>query len=111
MVESYAIWRALIFGSELSLSVCNVLFEGDAQMLIHAIKDTEECYVRYGNIVEDIKQLLKGSSSWSISFIHREGNQIAHCLAKKGLSLTSEVIWLEEFHDVISHSVLSDILS
>lgn len=68
-------------------------------------------YYMVWKVVEDIKQLLKGSTAWSVNFIHREGNSVARYLTKNGLLLTSEAIWLEDFLDVIFQYVLNDISS
>lgn len=73
-------------------------------VLIKAINSKEQCWAWYGNLVEDAKQILK-NRLWGIKFVHREGNNAAHVLAKFGLSLYEETIWMEEVPLVISQIV------
>lgn len=51
VTEYWALWRALIFCSELGIE--KALFEGDAQVLINAIKCEDECLAWFGNLVEE----------------------------------------------------------
>lgn len=47
-------------------------------------------------MIEDAKATLKDRPNYSINFVYREGNQIAHRLAKFGLLLDEERVWIEE---------------
>lgn len=87
-----------------------VNFESDAQVLINAIKGEEVCWAWYGNLIEDVRQILKNISLWSIDFVHREGNQVAHLLAKNSLLLFSESIWIEETLSVVHRVVLDELV-
>lgn len=60
----------------------------------------------YGNLVENAKLFLQHRVLWSLGFVHREGNQTAHLLAKNGLCVNIESVWLEEPPNVILHIVL-----
>lgn len=55
------------------------------------------------------KNLVKTKPLWSINSVHREGNLIAHVLAKHSLCLTEEIVWIEEVPNVIIPVVLADI--
>lgn len=57
--------------------------------LIKATLQEERLCTWYGDINEDIKQALCNRPTWEISFIHREGNGVAHSLAKLGYTFTS----------------------
>lgn len=41
--EFYALWRGLELGADLGLSGFEVQMQGDAQILIYAVNDVEEC--------------------------------------------------------------------
>lgn len=66
--------------------------------LIQAINNKEQCGAWYGNLVEDAKQVLQNIAPWIIKFVHREANNVAHVLAKFGLSLYEETIGWKKFH-------------
>lgn len=74
LAECMALWRAIEFGKELGLPC--IQLEGDAQTIINVVTSTEACKAWYGGIVEDAKAILQHHSHWSISFVHREGNQV-----------------------------------
>lgn len=68
----------------------NIQLVGNALVPIKAINSEDACWAWNGTLVEDAKQVLKSRSLWSISFVHKEGNNAVHVLAKFGLSLTKE---------------------
>lgn len=61
--------------------------------------------------IEDAQRVLKSRSLWSIQFVHREGNQVAHILAKNGLLLNDEFVWIEEIPNAITYLVLEDVIN
>lgn len=73
-------------------------FEGDTQIVVNSVNSQESCLAWYGNLIEDAKLLLKHNPLWTVSFIHREGNQAAHDMAKIGLdSSSTEITWFFDF--------------
>ncbi|XP_042944701.1 uncharacterized protein LOC122278588 [Carya illinoinensis] len=85
MAEAAALWRAMEL--VLELDVRKVVFEGDANRLIKGVTDVKGNYAwmeqQYANICGRL--LLR--PDWSVSFIHREGNCVAHALAKRELRM------------------------
>lgn len=73
-----------------------MMIEGDAQMIINVIKKKEACMAWYGDLIEEAKFLLN-FREWSIIFTHREGNGVAHVLAKQCLFLSQEQVWFMRF--------------
>lgn len=61
-----------------------------------------------GQVIEDLKQLLLSSSHWSVAFIHREGNKVAHKLAKMALHPEEGLCWIEEGPGDISQLIVND---
>lgn len=105
--EFHVLWRTLELCNELVFE--NVRFEGDAQVLIKAVNGEEACGTWYRILKEDVKLVLKYRSLWTITFIHREGNMFAHVLAKHGLLLSNEAIWVVEPSNVIIPFIIFDI--
>lgn len=93
------------------MELCNKLgyervqLKGDMQVLINCINGEDAYWSWHGNLIEDVKQALKNRSLWSINFFHREENQVAHLLAKNGLSLPTESISIEKSPSVINHII------
>lgn len=59
--------------------------------------------------MEAAKKFIKERGNWNISFVRRDGNEAAHLLAKHGLMLLNECIWIEDVPNVIADVVLDDI--
>ncbi|CAL1406463.1 unnamed protein product [Linum trigynum] len=62
-------------------------FEGDAKVVIDKIRQGDIRDSRVGVILEEIIWLLTGTSGFSVRFVGRDGNRVAHLVARKALSL------------------------
>jgi hypothetical protein len=47
----------------------------------------EKSWIRYGLILEETKELLKGGRSWEICHVRRSANEAAHRVAKMTVSM------------------------
>lgn len=83
--------------------------EGDCLTLISKLKKKEQTDADIGIIIYDIISLAFGFDFYAFSFVNREGNKIAHCLAHIQPYDPSLRIWLDDLPDDISHLVLKDI--
>ncbi|XP_040998224.1 uncharacterized protein LOC121244278 [Juglans microcarpa x Juglans regia] len=90
IAESWALWKALEICNKLALS--RVTFEGDAVVVINGINREVEDQSCMGHITEDIKQVFKAKRDWNIRFVPKDGNKVAHMLAKYVLELGEEKI-------------------
>jgi ribonuclease HI len=59
-----------------------VHLEGDAKFVVNAINSVDVDKSWLGHVIEDIKVELKSLAHWKMTFVKREGNQVAHNLAK-----------------------------
>lgn len=73
---------------ELGLDLVHL--EGDAKVIIDVVLRAEECCTWYGTKIEDAKLFLKQCPSWSLGFIHRGRNQVAHLIPKFDRSIIEE---------------------
>lgn len=73
-----------------------VIFERDAKGVIKAVLSNEMDELENGQMVEDLKRMLLSCLQWSLVFIHREGNVVAHSLAKTALHNEGDFCWTEE---------------
>ena len=94
--EALAARRAVILVKELMLF--QVCFEGDCQRVIQAINaPLVSCF---------------SSSLVSCSFIHvrREGNKLAHALARRALLFVDTNVWVEELPNDLDNVFRSDLV-
>lgn len=82
--------------------------EGDAEIIINASKRKDECLAWYGDIIKEAKCHLKSHPLWKLSFTHREGNKAAHTLAKYGLAMPQEFVWINKTLKFLSPVVMVD---
>ena len=60
----------------------DILLEGDSLLAVKAVSEFRLSWVRYGQIIDDIKLVLGLLRKWSIKHVKREANLAAHSLAK-----------------------------
>lgn len=51
-------------------------------LAVKAIKDNGVNFLEVGEVIEDYKQMLLSTKETSISFVRKNGNRVAHELAK-----------------------------
>ncbi|XP_030940158.1 uncharacterized protein LOC115965101 [Quercus lobata] len=91
--EALAACRAVILKELLLFQAC---FEGDCQRVIQAINACGPSRTLFGHIIEEIHYF--SSSLASCSFVHvcREGNKLAHALARRAVLSADTDVWVEE---------------
>jgi ribonuclease HI len=87
------------------LGICEVILEGDSLMVTRAFEKKGENWLRYGQIVEDTKLVLRSFRQWRISHLCIEANDAAHGLAKEAIWSVMDKVWMEETRECISHIV------
>ncbi|XP_042939495.1 uncharacterized protein LOC122274525 [Carya illinoinensis] len=93
VAELRALWRAMKLCAELNFE--NVIFEGDALVVVNAVNSEKESWEWYGQMVEDMKGVLKIRQRWKVQHVFRECNQVAHLLVKVSFTFNEEQIWME----------------
>ena len=86
MVEVLAARRALVFAKELDFD--RVIVEGDSANTITFINGGHMDYSALGHVLLDIKSLLFSFSHTSVEHITREGNCVAHKLARRAANFS-----------------------
>jgi hypothetical protein len=70
--------------------------EGHAKAVIDAVHSTEVDRSWMGHLIKDVKVELLAVLHWQLTFVRREGNKVAHDLAKFALTHCTAETW----HDV-----------
>ncbi|XP_042950559.1 uncharacterized protein LOC122282640 [Carya illinoinensis] len=76
VAESWAMLRAIQLCRELGFR--QVQLEGDAKLVVDAINSNTQDSSWDGQVIEDIKSVLKAQAGWSVSFSGRSSNKAVH---------------------------------
>ncbi|XP_059446504.1 uncharacterized protein LOC132178058 [Corylus avellana] len=78
----------------LEMGIRQVQLEGDAKTLVDIINSDEADESGRGQLIADIRLILRAIPCWEMRFTHREGNKVAHLLAKLAKHDTMNKVWL-----------------
>ncbi|KAK9987323.1 hypothetical protein SO802_032274 [Lithocarpus litseifolius] len=99
-VEAIAACRAVELGSELGVG-CAIV-EGDSEVIVKALRNKDNGLVSFAPLINDVSLFSSLYSELSYSHIRRDGNKVAHSLAKLALMTPGCTVWME---DVPSHTL------
>ncbi|KAK2647504.1 hypothetical protein Ddye_014993 [Dipteronia dyeriana] len=106
MAEAMAIFKGLQFAVETGLVPC--VMESDAQVVINHLNSVVAPLSDVGLIIQDIFSFCEKSLSCFFNFVPRNGNMVAHYLAKLGLSSWIDNFWMEECPPCVILDVMRD---
>ena len=89
--EALACRRAMVFAKEHGMLDC--IFEGDAEVIVRAIRSLNSSRLEYGNVIRDVLFLKNGFSFCDFSYVKWQGNLVAHCLARSSKSGCELQVW------------------
>ncbi|XVF40339.1 hypothetical protein PTKIN_Ptkin01aG0105500 [Pterospermum kingtungense] len=78
--------------------------------VINKLMAEEEDLSNAGNLIEEGKELMRGFSSCTAFHIRREGNCVAHDLAKFGSGYVTTNVWMDECPSFIENIVSFDVI-
>lgn len=85
-----------------------LIVEGDNINATRSTVSAKDNQSALGNIVGDIRHLM-GAFEWiSVSCIKRDGNKVAHVLARFAQNVSSDLFWMEEVPSIACDSVNFD---
>ena len=106
-VETLACKRAVQFAIEIGLH--EVIFGGDAVVVIQAIKNKEADQLANGHIVGDIQDQVSLLAFSDFCFVPRSCNKVVDALAKRAKIGPEPQVWLEDCLEDIAHLVMAEI--
>ncbi|XVF72441.1 hypothetical protein PTKIN_Ptkin12aG0121600 [Pterospermum kingtungense] len=105
MFEAVATIKALEFVTDLGF--CHVEIERDSLVIICKLCSTGLDLSTVGVVLENVKGLCSRFLSCKFMHTFREGNMVAHGLAKLGLDLQEYFVWVEDYPPYV-HTMLCD---
>nr|XP_023908469.1 uncharacterized protein LOC112020139 [Quercus suber] len=106
MLEALAARRAAKFVMDLGLTATE--FEGDSEVVWRALKVVNEAHSAMGVIIKDTMSIVGSLRTFSFSHTRRQGNCVAHALAKRAIVSFPLLVWMEHVPTDISHVVISN---
>ena len=94
MVEVLAARRALYFARELGFD--HIVLEGDSEIAIQAMNSSSYSTTCFGHILSDIKALSPHFRELVFRHTCRQGNKVAHSLARAACNFPPLYTWIEE---------------
>ncbi|KAL8496020.1 hypothetical protein ACS0TY_019945 [Phlomoides rotata] len=72
-----------------------VIFEMDAKFVVDAVNGEDTPRTTYSDIVAGYRGVLKDNRGWSVVWVNREANVMAHRLARAARGYCSPHYWVE----------------
>ena len=93
-IEAMATMWALSFASD--VGVRRAVLEGDSMVVITSLREDGKVLVPYGLLLEDAKFLSQQFEELRYSHTKREGNSLAHSLARYAIGIPDFLVWMED---------------
>ncbi|KAL5836891.1 hypothetical protein ACOSQ3_014060 [Xanthoceras sorbifolium] len=95
LAEATALLHGLQFMATAGWTVRIV--ESDCLVLVNALNSSSLLLFEIGIMLNDIWGLLASSPGSCVQFVPRQANLVAHGLAKFACTLSSNMLWLDDF--------------
>ena len=109
MVKVLAARRALIYAWELSFD--HIILEGDSDIAICAMSSDVFSAASFSHILSDIKALASHFRQVVFRHTRRQGNKVAHNLARAGCNFQPLCTWIEEIPVISTADYLAEIIN
>ena len=93
-IEAVAASRALEFGLEIGLA--EAVLEGDSELIMNALKSGSGTIALVQPLVQDAFIYSDSYIKLLYSHCRRDGNKLAHSLARYSINISDYVVWMEE---------------
>nr|POE71608.1 putative ribonuclease h protein [Quercus suber] len=106
-IEAMAIATTLEFASALGCQ--RAIIETDSLVLVKALREDTEFLSAVGLVLDEIRRKVNFFNELHYSHVKREGNIVAHKLARHAISVSDVVVWMEDVPPLLFPVVLADI--
>ena len=106
-VEALAVCRVVEFARELGF--IRVIIEGDSESICKDLSNLSPSLALHGLLIQDAQELALSFLKISFSHVCRQGNVVAHCLARRAILSESLNVWMEDVPPDILQFVQADL--
>ncbi|XP_042939414.1 uncharacterized protein LOC122274444 [Carya illinoinensis] len=99
-VELLAILRGLQLC--ILMGIPDLVIESDSLMLVEELNNSSESRSAWGNLVHEVKELIKRIPRYSVQHKGRMANEAAYNLARYAKHLEDLIVWWDSFSECIS---------
>lgn len=93
---------------DLHIGVSDIILESDSLCTVDALKKSSLVPSRQGPLVDEIKCLMASFKSMEVPHVGRNGNVVAHLLARHAQFVEEMSVWWFSFSDLIKQYVTTD---
>lgn len=97
--------KGLSFAQKLNLSA--IILEGDSEIVIKAIRSEDESFSSHGHLIVQAKIFFDFFHYLSLSHICRQGNFVAHNLARYARHASGLIVWMENVPPHLNYVLLA----
>nr|XP_023894138.1 uncharacterized protein LOC112006071 [Quercus suber] len=108
-VEALAARRAATLAVELGIT--SAVLEGDSDNVYKDLSSHEPSLALHGHIIHDVKLMTSHFSCILFTHIRRQGNSVAHALARRAINSLDQNIWMDNVPPDILHVLQADSVS
>ncbi|XP_075674771.1 uncharacterized protein LOC142643956 [Castanea sativa] len=106
-IESKAINARLLFAQDIGIR--DIMVESDCLIMIQALNGTSAPPSVVSTVIQGIMDLSKGFHRVEFSHVKRQGNRLAHVLAKHVFGNVDFIAWIEETSCFLEQALVHDV--
>jgi ribonuclease HI len=99
VAEAMTARMAIQLARELGLE--QIQMEGDAKVVVEAVKSNAPDWSCWGHVTKDIRIALQYFKGWDMSFVSRTSNHAAHTIARSASTQVLDKVWTREVPECI----------
>ncbi|KAF5445494.1 hypothetical protein F2P56_034541 [Juglans regia] len=92
----------------LPLGISKLVVEFDCLLLVQELQESHEFSSTNGNLLKDVRDLMKHFNELHIKHVYREGNGVAHSLARFAWNVVDIQMWWDYVPAFVNHALWFD---
>ena len=105
-VKALAARRAAAFALEVGIN--KAILEDDSETIVKELMESTPSLALHGHLLQDVKSLQNSFNFLSFTHVHRQGNNVAHTLARRAIKQPNLTVWMEDVPPDIRQLVMVD---